>query len=93
MVKDAAGDSVQASALTRRSAARAWTERHLRPPHQPRRVRNQRPGDANTPAGCAHEKGLQMRVFSKRLMGFEPTTFCMASKARGAAEGPDIPAK
>jgi hypothetical protein len=26
-------------------------------------------------------------------MGFEPTTFCMASKARGSAEGPDIPAK
>ena len=25
-------------------------------------------------------KGLQMQAFLKRLMGFEPTTFCMASR-------------
>jgi hypothetical protein len=28
----------------------------------------------------------------KRLMGFEPTTFCMASRARGDADDPDTPA-
>jgi hypothetical protein len=38
------------------------------------------PGDANAPADCAHEKDLQMQVFSKRLKGFEPSTFCMASR-------------
>jgi hypothetical protein len=26
------------------------------------------------------EKGLQMQAFSKRLKGFEPSTFCMASR-------------
>ncbi len=26
------------------------------------------------------KKGLQTQAFSKRLMGFEPTTFCMASR-------------
>jgi hypothetical protein len=25
-------------------------------------------------------------------MGFEPTTFCMASRTRGDADGPDVPA-
>jgi hypothetical protein len=29
---------------------------------------------------AAHEKDLQMQAFRKRLMGFEPTTFCMASR-------------
>jgi hypothetical protein len=38
------------------------------------------PGDANAPADCANEKGLQMQAFSKRLKGFEPSTFCMASR-------------
>jgi hypothetical protein len=33
------------------------------------------PGDANAPADCAHEKDLQMQVFSKRLKGFAPSTF------------------
>jgi hypothetical protein len=38
------------------------------------------PGDANAPADCAHKKGLQGRPFWKRLKGFEPSTFCMASR-------------
>jgi hypothetical protein len=41
------------------------------------------PSDANAPADCAHKKDLQMRAFAKRLMGFEPTTFCMASRTCG----------
>jgi hypothetical protein len=28
----------------------------------------------------------------ERLMGFEPTTFCMASRTRGDAVWPDLPA-
>jgi hypothetical protein len=46
---------------------------------------HKRTGYAGTPAIC--------RRFSKRLMGFEPTTFCMASRTRGAADRPEIPAK
>jgi hypothetical protein len=36
--------------------------------------------EADAPANCTHEKGLQIQAFRKRLMGFEPTTFCMASR-------------
>jgi hypothetical protein len=39
------------------------------------------PGDATAPADSAHEKDLQTQVFQKRLKGFEPSTFCMASGA------------
>jgi len=42
------------------------------------------PGDASAPADCVHEKDLQMQAFSpslKRLKEFEPSTFCMASRA------------
>jgi hypothetical protein len=36
--------------------------------------------DADAPADCGHEKDLQMQAFWKRLKGFEPSTFCMASR-------------
>ena len=36
--------------------------------------------DAEAPADCQHEKDLQTQGFSKRLKGFEPSTFCMASR-------------
>ena len=43
---------------------------------------------------CPHGKGLQTQAFSKRLMGFEPTTFCMASSpAVLQCAGPDPIAK
>jgi hypothetical protein len=42
------------------------------------------PGDANAPADCTYEKDLQTQVFRERLKGFEPSTFCMASRTCGA---------
>ena len=36
-------------------------------------------GVADAQADRARKKGLQIQAFSKRLMGFEPTTFCMAN--------------
>jgi hypothetical protein len=36
-------------------------------------------GEADALAGLRIEKDLQIAAFLKRLMGFEPTTFCMAS--------------
>jgi hypothetical protein len=48
--------------------------------------------DANAPADCSNEKDLQCGPFVKRLKGFEPSTFCMASRTRGDADGPDVPA-
>ena len=41
----------------------------------------------DAPADCLNEKDLQMEAFSKRLKGFEPSTFCMAS-SRSAAPRP-----
>jgi hypothetical protein len=41
--------------------------------------------DADAQADCARQKACKRRPFGKRLMGFEPTTFCMASRARGDA--------
>jgi hypothetical protein len=35
-------------------------------------------GDADALLDCYNKKGLQMQPFSKRLKGFEPSTFCMA---------------
>jgi hypothetical protein len=37
-------------------------------------------GDADALAGWRVEKDLRIAAFLKRLMGFEPTTFCMASR-------------
>jgi hypothetical protein len=37
-------------------------------------------GDADALLDCYNKKGLQMQPFSKRLKGFEPSTFCMASR-------------
>jgi hypothetical protein len=50
------------------------------------------PGDANAPADCAHEKDLQMQAFSKRLKGFEPSTFCMASSRSAQENHGEMPA-
>src|SRR5215217_1149496 len=36
--------------------------------------------DAEEQGDCRDEKHLQTRVFRKRLKGFEPSTFCMASR-------------
>jgi hypothetical protein len=38
------------------------------------------PSDADPRSGCRDEKVCRCRPFCKRLMGFEPTTFCMASR-------------
>ncbi len=37
----------------------------------------------NAPADCVNERGLQCRPFEERLKGFEPSTFCMASRTWG----------
>jgi hypothetical protein len=50
------------------------------------------PGDANAPADCAHEKDPQMQAFSKRLKGFEPSTFCMASSRSAQENHGEMPA-
>jgi hypothetical protein len=42
------------------------------------------------PAG--ESKDLQIAAFLKRLMGFEPTTFCMASRAWEAGVYHNVPA-
>ena len=42
------------------------------------------PADANAPTGCVNEKTYKCTPFQKRLKGFEPSTFCMAS-SRSAA--------
>jgi hypothetical protein len=36
--------------------------------------------DADALAGWPNEKDLQTQAIRERLMGFEPTTFCMASR-------------
>ena len=36
--------------------------------------------DADAQADCRHRKDLQINAFRKRLKGFEPSTFCMASR-------------
>jgi hypothetical protein len=38
------------------------------------------PGDADAAADCANEKGLQMQASLKLVKGFEPSTFCMATR-------------
>jgi hypothetical protein len=38
---------------------------------------------ANAPADCTHEKTFKRRPFRERLKGFEPSTFCMASRPCG----------
>jgi hypothetical protein len=48
--------------------------------------------DAEEQVDCRNEKDLQMQAFSKRLMGFEPTTFCMASRAYVSRSAPTSPA-
>jgi hypothetical protein len=48
--------------------------------------------DADALADWRDEKACKSQVFGKRLMGFEPTTFCMASSLCGDADCPDIPA-
>jgi hypothetical protein len=62
------------------------------------------PGDADAQAGCTYEKDkktCKCRPFQERLKGFEPSTFCMASRrssqlsySRAGAEysrGPGVP--
>jgi hypothetical protein len=42
---------------------------------------------------CQDQKDLQTELFSKRLMGFEPSTFCMASSTCEPTPAADIPCK
>jgi hypothetical protein len=64
------------------------TGRHVAPP----RVSAECPlTQTHNPTDDA-EKACYCRPFLKRLMGFEPTTFCMASRAWGYADCIDIPA-
>jgi hypothetical protein len=45
--------------------------------------------EADAQADCAREKGLQMHAFAKRLKGFEPSTFCMASSTCASRLAPN----
>jgi SnoaL-like domain len=38
------------------------------------------------------QKASDLQVLPKRLMGLEPTTFCMASRASGTGVGDNVPA-
>ena len=50
-------------------------------------------GDSDAPMNWTHPKRPHFAgPFLKRLKGFEPSTFCMASRARGNADWPDLPA-
>jgi hypothetical protein len=51
------------------------------------------PGEANALADCWHEKTCKCRSFQERLMGFEPTTFCMASRTWTPERPKKSPAK
>src|SRR5918992_4148733 len=68
------------------------SRRRRRPRREPGELRaepmmwlHQPTAQRKRPANC--------RPFAKRLMGFEPTTFCMASRTWGHADCLDIPAK
>ena len=45
--------------------------------------------DANARADGAHEKTCKRRPFRKRLKGFEPSTFCMASSCSLVQNAPE----
>jgi hypothetical protein len=48
--------------------------------------------DTDALMDCTHEKGLQMQAFSKGLKGFEPSTFCMASRSLDSVHALNVPA-
>jgi hypothetical protein len=56
------------------------------------RVRSQSGRMQTNKATAETKKTCKYGPFAKRLMGFEPTTFCMASRTRGDADWPDLPA-
>jgi hypothetical protein len=48
--------------------------------------------DADEQGDCSNKKDLHCRPFAKRLKGFEPSTFCMASSTRASRPVPNNPA-
>ena len=45
--------------------------------------------EADALSDSPSKKGLQVQAFSKRLMGFEPTTFCMGKQLLPLASHPE----
>jgi hypothetical protein len=45
--------------------------------------------EADALSDCPKQKGLQMQAFLERLKGFEPSTFCMASRTCASRPAPN----